>query len=198
MKKSYIFFGGLLVLSLCVALRVMDPFFIEIARLKGLDSLQRSVEPRLAENVAIVEIDEASLEKFGQWPWERTEFGRAIERAYDSGAALVVLPILFAEPDRFHGDKDFAQTLNDFPVVNSQSASLAGKGSPTPRGVAVIGEGLHDWLFSYPAAIGPLESIASSSAGVGYASHGTRVGWRGSSASASDLDIERGVSHDST
>ena len=167
MKKSYIFFGGLLVLSLCVALRVMDPFFIEIARLKGLDSLQRSVEPRLAENVAIVEIDEASLEKFGQWPWERTEFGRAIERAYDSGAALVVLPILFAEPDRFHGDKDFAQTLNDFPVVNSQSASLAGKGSPTPRGVAVIGEGLHDWLFSYPAAIGPLESIASSSAGVG-------------------------------
>jgi len=145
----------------------MDPFFIEIARLKGLDSLQRSVEPRLAENVAIVEIDEASLEKFGQWPWERTEFGRAIERAYDSGAALVVLPILFAEPDRFHGDKDFAQILNDFPVVNSQSASLSGKGSPTPRGVAVIGEGLHDWLFSYPAAIGPLESIASSSAGVG-------------------------------
>ena len=154
-------------LALMVALRVVDPFFIEVARLKGLDSLQRSAQLVRAENVAIVEIDEASLQKYGQWPWKRSEFGFAATRAYDSGASLVVLPILFSEPDRFEGDASFVSALHVTPVVTSQSAAVAGKGSPTPRGVAVIGEGLHDWLFSYPAAIGPLSSIANASAGVG-------------------------------
>ena len=59
---------GLFVLSVMVTLRVMDPFFIETARLKGLDYYQRKQATVKAENVVVIEIDERSLEKYGQWP----------------------------------------------------------------------------------------------------------------------------------
>ena len=57
------------------------------------------------ENITIVEIDEASLDKHGQWPWDRNIIGRGIEKAFKNGAQLVVLPILFAEKDRLGGDE---------------------------------------------------------------------------------------------
>jgi hypothetical protein len=50
-----------------------------------------------------------------------------ITKAYENGAALVVLPILFAEKDRLGGDEVFINTLNQYPVVTSQSASKKGR-----------------------------------------------------------------------
>src|SRR5262249_5370322 len=50
--------------------------------------------------VRIVDIDEQSLEKLGQWPWPRTLIARLVDRLADAGAAVVVFDILFPEPDR--------------------------------------------------------------------------------------------------
>src|SRR5215475_3810569 len=50
--------------------------------------------------VRIVDIDEKSLEKLGQWPWPRTLIGQLVDRLADAGAAVVVFDILFPEPDR--------------------------------------------------------------------------------------------------
>ena len=93
---------------LLVILRLSDPFFIEIARLKGIDFYQNKQEKVQSENITIVEIDEASLDKHGQWPWGRNIIGNGIEKAFKNGAQLVVLPILFAEKDRLGGDEFLA------------------------------------------------------------------------------------------
>ena len=65
------------------------------------DSFQRS-KPRVYQPlpVRIVDIDEDSLSRLGQWPWPRTEVARLIDRLTDLGAATVALDILFSEPDR--------------------------------------------------------------------------------------------------
>ena len=158
---------GLLFLAAAAALRLLDPYPIEVLRLKGLDYYQRNQEKIQSENIAVVEIDEKSLEKNGQWPWKRDELAAAIRKAYDSGASLVVLPIIFAEPDRLGGDDAFVATLSEMPVITSQSASLQGKGNPVPRGIATVGGKAQDWIYDYPAAIGPIQSIGEASAGVG-------------------------------
>jgi len=158
---------GITILIGLIALRIKDPFFIETARLKGLDYYQRSQDKQIASNIEVVEIDEASLEKFGQWPWSRETLSAGLDKAFANGAQLVVMPILFSEPDRMGGDKIFIETLQKYPVITAQSASLKGKGQPVPRGLATIGEGLGDWLFTYPAAIGPTKEIGAVSAGVG-------------------------------
>jgi PAS domain S-box-containing protein len=50
--------------------------------------------------VAIVEIDESSLTRFGPWPWPRDLTGLLARRVLDQGAAAVVLDIMFPAADR--------------------------------------------------------------------------------------------------
>lgn len=50
--------------------------------------------------VRIVNIDEPSLEEFGQWPWPRTFISALVERIGAAGAAAIAFDIAFAEPDR--------------------------------------------------------------------------------------------------
>lgn len=152
---------------LFACLRIIDPFFIETARLKGLDYYQNNQEKVKSENIAIIEIDEDSLDEYGQWPWKRDLIAQGIIKAYESGAQLVVVPILFAEKDRLGGDQELIELLNEAPVIIGQSASTKGKGEPVPRGLATIGESLDGWLFDYPEAIGPVKELGEVAAGVG-------------------------------
>ena len=158
---------GVSILIGLVILRIVDPYFIETARLKGLDYYQRQQKKVESNNIVVVEIDEATLDKFGQWPMSRAVLSEGLEKAFNSGAQVVVMPILFSEKDRLGGDTIFNMTLQKYPVITAQSASQKGKGQPVPRGLATIGDGLGDWLFTYPAAIGPTKEIGQSSAGVG-------------------------------
>lgn len=50
--------------------------------------------------VRVVEIDDAALAEFGQWPWPRTYHAELARRLVEAGAAVVVFDILFTEPDR--------------------------------------------------------------------------------------------------
>src|SRR6266699_2848361 len=65
--------------------------------------------------VAIVEIDEASLAQFGRWPWPRDLLARVVRRILDRGAATVVLDMMLHEEDR--GDESLAGVLTGYPVV---------------------------------------------------------------------------------
>ena len=167
LNKFKPFLWCLLLTIIFSAIRINDPYPVEIIRLKGLDYYQRQQELLISDNISIIEIDERTLELNGQWPWSREVLASSIEKAYNNGAALVVLPILFAEPDRMGQDIIFTETLKSFPVVTSQSASLQGKGEIVSRGVTTIGANIYDWLFDYPAGIGPIKEIGENSAGVG-------------------------------
>lgn len=48
----------------------------------------------------VVDIDEESLARYGQWPWPRYRVAQLLERVRDLGAAAVALDLVFAEPDR--------------------------------------------------------------------------------------------------
>ena len=149
-------------------LRIYDPYPVEILRLKGLDYYQKTQNTKTSDLFTIIEIDEASLEKYGQWPWKRDVLSHYIEKAYYNGAGLVVLPILFAEEDRLGGDKTFTDILYHYPVVTTQSAALQGKGDLVKQNITTIGSvRLTDWLFDYPNGIGPIESVGMFSKGVG-------------------------------
>ncbi len=68
----------------------------------AFDGYQR-IEPRIYNPdtpVRIVDIDEAALQEYGQWPWPRSIIARLIEKLTDKGAAVVAFDAVFAEPDR--------------------------------------------------------------------------------------------------
>jgi adenylate cyclase len=87
------------------ALRVADFAPIEELRVRTFDFYQRFV-PRVktVRPVTIVDIDEASLKKFGQWPWPRTTLADMVINLSNLGAVVIAFDVVFSEPDRLNPD----------------------------------------------------------------------------------------------
>jgi adenylate cyclase len=94
--------AALAVASLFLILRIADPPIVSELRAAGFDSLQR-LWPRTGgsdQPVTIVDIDEASLRKLGQWPWRRDALAKLVTNLSNQNAAAIGFDILFPEPDR--------------------------------------------------------------------------------------------------
>lgn len=92
---------GLAMAALGLALVVIDPLALQTLRHQGFDQYQRW-QPRAYERlpVRIIDIDEASLKKIGQWPWPRTRLAQLVDQLGAQGAAAIGFDVVFAEPDR--------------------------------------------------------------------------------------------------
>lgn len=84
-----------------MVLLVLDPLVLQTLRYQGFDQYQRW-QPRVyvPAPVRIIDIDEESLEKIGQWPWPRNRLAEMVERLSGAGAAAIGFDVVFAEPDR--------------------------------------------------------------------------------------------------
>ena len=81
--------------------------------------------------VLIIDIDENSLRKYGQWPWPRDIVSKMIGNLSDAGAGIIGMDIVFAEADRSvspfpknsgggcpdANDRILAQTVSSSPVI---------------------------------------------------------------------------------
>src|SRR4051812_43641708 len=79
-----------------VVLRIADPPAIEELRLRVFDTFQ-VMQPRVktAKPVTIVDIDEKSLAKYGQWPWPRTRIAELVTKLAQLGAVVTAFDIVF-------------------------------------------------------------------------------------------------------
>ena len=153
-------------LAVLMAWGLKDPFVKETARLKSFDLIQKYDTPTMSEDVVIVEIDEKSIEQYGQWPWKRSVLAEVIWKLREAGAGIIVLPILFSEEDRLGGDMDLAQALVQNGVVIAQAGTTQTNKNAVPRGVAKIGDPL-PWLFEWPGMLGPIPLLGDNVDGVG-------------------------------
>lgn len=99
----------LLCLALLVVfagLRVWDPPPVQELRLRTFDMFQL-IDPRDKKGVrpvTIVDIDDRSLAKFGQWPWSRTRIADMIINLTNNGAVAIGFDVVFSEADRLNPD----------------------------------------------------------------------------------------------
>jgi adenylate cyclase len=92
--------GGLTLLAV-FALQIAG--FTPLTRVGQLifDSYVRAKpRPYEAAPVRIVDIDEESLRRYGQWPWPRTDIALLIQRLGDAGAEVIANDLDFSEDDR--------------------------------------------------------------------------------------------------
>lgn len=115
--------------------RLEDAFF----RLRG---------PQPTSNtVAVVLIDDASLEHLGRWPWPRANLARLISEVSRQHPTAIGVDILLPEPGDPNGDHELAQAIRD-----AGNVVLAAKLSNSPARL---------W-------IDPLPLFRTSAAGVGH------------------------------
>ena len=142
MKKFLSPWFALLTLALILSVRVSDPTFVESIRLRYFDTLINSKPVVESENVTIVNIDDSTIEKWGQFPWPRDQYAKFIEELYARQAGLVVFNVFMPDEDRFKKDKDFAEFLSKTDVVLPQVAvndKVKENTKPFNPGVSVIG-----------------------------------------------------------
>ena len=157
---------ALLTLALVLSIRIADPVFVESIRLRYFDTLISSKAPT-ENNIVTVDIDEAGLDKYGQWPLPRTEYAKIIKDLYDRGAGLVVLNVIMADSDRTGGDGNLAAALKKYPVVLVNVPSERDKNTPRNPGSAVLGPEWAENIVNYPGIIANVPVLENSAVGVG-------------------------------
>jgi adenylate cyclase len=157
---------SVIILAVIMAWGFHDPFVKQTARLKSFDLIQKYDTPVMSEDVAIVQIDEKSIEQYGQWPWKRDVMADIIYRLREAGAGVIVLPILFSEEDRLGGDSALIDAVRDNGVVIGQVGTTQTNRNAVPRGVAQINDVI-SWLYTWPGMLGPIPELGEVAAGVG-------------------------------
>ena len=157
---------ALLTLALVVGIRVADPAFVESVRLRYFDTLIASKAPT-ENNIVTVDIDEAALDKYGQWPLPRSEYAKIIADLYRRGAGLVVINVIMADSDRTGGDGNLAAALGKYPVVLVNVPSDRDKNTPRNPGSAVLGPEWMENIVNYPGVIANVPVLENAAAGIG-------------------------------
>jgi adenylate cyclase len=157
---------ALITLALVVGLRVADPAFVESVRLRYFDTLVTS-KPAEITGVHVINIDEASLEKYGQFPFARNVYAGIIRDLYSRNAGLVVFNVLTPDRDRMGRDADYVAALQKHATVLPSIGNTQTRNQPRTPGSVVIGPFGLDAFVTYPGIIANIPAVESAAAGVG-------------------------------
>jgi adenylate cyclase len=157
---------ALATLVIVLLVRMLDPTFVESVRLRYFDTLITN-QPDKPVNVSVVNIDEDSLDKYGQFPFPRDVYSQIIQDIYKRNAGLVVFNVLMPEKDRFNKDNVLAQTLEKNPVVLPALGSNKSKNTDVGSAVQIVGKNVEGSLVQYPGYITSVNEISDKAAGVG-------------------------------
>ncbi len=114
------------VLAAAAALRILDPEPVARLRLAVFDSMLANSPRSVDESfpVRVVDIDEASLAEYGQWPWPRTRLAEIIDRLASAGARTITIDLILAEPDRWNA-ANIAAELSSIPGLEALAQKAA-------------------------------------------------------------------------
>jgi two-component system, cell cycle sensor histidine kinase and response regulator CckA len=142
--------AALLVAALLSGLYLLQPPFLVATNNRATDAVMAlAVSRPVSGAVAIVDVDEKSLSRYGRWPWPRQRMAQLLQAIKNQGAAGIGLDLLLAEPDS--------------PPTRSASPSL-GSLPPQPQGgdellAETLGRGPfvlgYQFLFGKSSVSGP-------------------------------------------
>jgi len=117
--------AGMVLLAVLLVLRVSDPPTVSGLRNAAFD-LYQQVKPRAPQPVpvTILDIDDPSIEEFGQWPWPRNRVAEMVNKVAAAGAVAIAFDIVFAEPDRLSPDEVARDNPDLPPEIRARLAAL--------------------------------------------------------------------------
>jgi len=157
---------AVITLGILVTVRFFDPSFVQSVRLRYFDEVI-TAQPKVDVPVHTVNIDEDTLDKYGQWPFPRNIYADIVKDLYRREAGLVVFNVLMPEADRFKQDAVLAQAFKDHPVILPALAAMKSKNEPAASRVQRVGQDPEGKVVEYPGLLSSVKPIADTAAGVG-------------------------------
>lgn len=141
------------------------------------------------DEVVIVDIDEKSIEKLGQFPWRRDIYSNILSNLKSAGASVIAFDIFFSEDDKQNPVtilEEFEIIYNQENIINSDQIflksikennvilPLVGATKETKKNnftiksnIIIRGENPLDYLYSYQGHISSLENFNNAAKGLG-------------------------------
>ena len=192
--KNYLIF--LLILILLIFLKTINPNFIKSISFLSFDMYQKVIPLKKQDsNVIIIDIDEKSLSKFGQFPWNRSVFAKIIENVNETNPKAIGFDVFFSEKDKQspeeiiksynilsgdvinylvnikgHDEKFRQQLEKSKSVLAVLGSNVSSHGSYDRKSKARFlskGGDPQKYTFNYPYSIGSLEKLEKSVKGLG-------------------------------
>jgi len=88
-----------------------------------LDRARGGMDP--PRTVAVAAVDDASVARFGRWPWPRDRLALLVDALVEAGASAVALDLLLSEFDNPAGDQALVEALGRGRVVVSHALTFA-------------------------------------------------------------------------
>ncbi len=117
-KPFHLALLGMSITLFALALHTLRPPFLHKQELLFYDLLLRwTHETDRSALPVIVDLDEASLRKYGQWPWPRYRVAQLLDRIASMNPRVVGLDMVFSEPDatsmtQWKGDLEREKSLS--------------------------------------------------------------------------------------
>ena len=191
---NYISFS--IVLLILIFVRIQNPEFVKSISNISFDSYQKIFKYNdKQDNIVIVDIDEPSLAKFGQFPWSRNIFSEILENINKDKPKSIGFDIFFSEKDKqspkeiiktysiedeytknvlqsIEGhDEKFQKTLKETKSVLAVFGSLVPtKGTFERRGKARFfakGGNVKNFVYNYKYSLGSIPILEKNSKGLG-------------------------------
>ncbi len=191
-NSNYITFTVLLVIL--IAVKIINPSFVKSISYLSFDVYQKIFSKKKETDVVIVDIDEKSLGKFGQFPWNRNVFAKILDQLNNSDPKAIGFDIFFTEKDKQSPDA-IIKSYNLIPSDVSELQNLKGpdqvfseKLKESKSVIAVLGSNVpshsnydrkakarflskggdpKNFSYSYPHSIGSLEILEKNVKGLG-------------------------------
>jgi adenylate cyclase len=157
---------SILLLGILAWVYSINPPFLESIKLRYFDTLIVNQQP-VENNIYTVNIDEPSLEAYGQWPWPRGDYAALIEDLYARGAGLVVFNVLMSEEDRSGQDAILAETMQQLPVIVTMLGAEENKNEAINPGATIVNSDYIGTIPSVPGIIANVPDVEFSAVGSG-------------------------------
>ncbi len=193
-QKNLNYFVFLILLSLLIFLKILNPSFIKSVSYLSFDLYQKVFVQEKDSDVVIIDIDEKSLGQFGQFPWNRSVFANILDQLNTSNPKAIGFDIFFTEKDKQSPD-EIIKSYNLVPADVSELQNLKGpddlfaeKLKESKSVIAVLGSNVpslanydrkakarflskggkpEEFTYSYPHSIGSLEKLEKNVQGLG-------------------------------
>ncbi len=144
-------FTGLLSIALVLALFMANPGGLAFAARESLFDRYMIAFPRSgpATDIIAIDIDSASLEKLGAWPWQRAQIAALIEKVAHERPRAIAMDILMEGQDRNgsrsvisrianqEGRSDLLEIAKTFPDDDAAFSAAIDKGIPVVLGLGI-------------------------------------------------------------
>ncbi|MDA9767999.1 CHASE2 domain-containing protein [Candidatus Pelagibacter sp.] len=189
--KKYIYLGS--VFLLLIIIKFINPPIIQKISFINYDFYQKVFNRGEVKDVTIVDIDEKSIAKVGQFPWRRDVYSKILKNLNQHNPKAIAFDIVFSEEDKqnpkdlllqlqkesnqlidvevLDTNKVFVDSIKNskiiLPILGEPNDNFVKNESKPKARIIAKGENPKNFIYKFKNKIISLEEISSAASGIG-------------------------------